>query len=350
LALFSLVTIVGNILVILAVCRERYLRTATNYFIVSLSLADLLIGALVMPFSISLEAESGVWRYGKTWCDLWHSFDVLASTASILNLSIISLDRYWAITDPIAYPRKMSSNRALFLVAVVWLCSACISFPAIFWWDQVNPHLSVETVCTFTEDSMYLVSSSLISFYLPMFIIFYAYYSIYNAAVKQKKILMSGTMTMANKRGSLGLELIIHPFKQQPLQPSTTTTKTQPPPSSSSSLLLTSSLLRTQQNVRPSRLISKKWATFTLRQRISRAAKEQKAAKTLGFVVGVFGFCCFPFFVTNLLYGVCHKNCVPNADIVFPIFTWLMYVNSGMNPFIYAYSLRDFRRAFLKIL
>ena len=72
---------------------NRHLRTATNYLIVSLSVADLLIGMVVMPFAISLEMREGHWTYGNVWCDVWHSFDVLASTASILNLSVVSLDR-----------------------------------------------------------------------------------------------------------------------------------------------------------------------------------------------------------------------------------------------------------------
>lgn len=48
------------------------------------------------------------WPLGEDWCDVWHSLDVLASTASILNLALISLDRYWAVTDPFAYQRRMT--------------------------------------------------------------------------------------------------------------------------------------------------------------------------------------------------------------------------------------------------
>jgi len=79
-------------------------------------------------------------------------------------------------------------------------------------------------------------------------------------------------------------------------------------------------------------------------------ARERKAAKTLGIVMGVFCACWVPFFVTNLLYGACrHVGCVRHADTLFRVFTWLGYINSGMNPVIYACSLRDFRRAFARI-
>ena len=87
------------------------------------------------------------------------------------------------------------------------------------------------------------------------------------------------------------------------------------------------------------------------RRRLGRVARERKAAKTLGIVMGVFCACWVPFFVTNLLYGACrHVGCVQHADILFRVFTWLGYINSGMNPVIYACSLRDFRRAFARLV
>jgi hypothetical protein len=52
LVLFPMFTLFGNVLVILAVCRERTLQTVTNYFIVSLALADLLVAVVVMPFAV----------------------------------------------------------------------------------------------------------------------------------------------------------------------------------------------------------------------------------------------------------------------------------------------------------
>lgn len=98
--LFSFATVFGNSLVILAVIRERYLHTSTNLFVTSLAVADCLVGLVVMPFSALYEVLENTWFFGTDWCDIWRSLDVLFSTASILNLCVISLDRYWAINDP----------------------------------------------------------------------------------------------------------------------------------------------------------------------------------------------------------------------------------------------------------
>lgn len=127
--LFSFATVFGNSLVILAVIRERYLHTSTNLFVTSLAVADCLVGLVVMPFSALYEVLENTWFFGTDWCDIWRSLDVLFSTASILNLCVISLDRYWAITDPFTYPMRMTRKRAAALIAAVWVCSGAISFP-----------------------------------------------------------------------------------------------------------------------------------------------------------------------------------------------------------------------------
>lgn len=68
-------------------------RKKTNYFIVSLAFADLLVAVLVMPFA-AIELTTGHWSYGETFCLVRTSLDVLLTTASILHLCCIALDRY----------------------------------------------------------------------------------------------------------------------------------------------------------------------------------------------------------------------------------------------------------------
>ena len=311
---------------------------------------------------VALPTADPTRMFGSDWCDLWHSVDVLASTASILNLSMISLDRYWAITNPIAYPSKMSTGRACVLIALVWICSASISFPAIIWWRTVaSDYLSPEE-CMFTDDRAYLLLSSVISFYTPIVVIMFAYYKIYKAATEQTRSLKTGCKVTVNGSGQEVMTLRMHRGgRAAPSGRSNynryhgnhihyTRAATMITESESDTETPQSRQLNDEDEYRPTRMMSRKWGHFALSKKLSKLAKEQKAAKTLGIVMGVFCICWVPFFVTNLLFGLCHLDCVPHAHIVFPVFNWLGYINSGMNPIIYALSMRDFRRAFTKVL
>ncbi|XP_070539929.1 dopamine receptor 2-like [Ptychodera flava] len=344
LCLCCLVMIIGNILIMVAVSRMTYLRTVTNFFIVSLAVADLLVGSVIVPFTITLAMTDDHWPFGVVWCDMWRSFDVLSATASILNLSAISLDRYWAITDPMTYPGKMSFKRAYVMIFLVWFCSAAISFPAVVWWRSVDPPDNGREQCLFTDDTTYRIMSSCISFYIPLFVMAFFYYRIYRAAAIQTKSLKRGIKTLNGDAdiGGGALTLRIHRGGGAASRTYSNHSQTNGTNSDDSEDSLRQNYRRGHRMMPGKRLhISK---------RLIRLAREKKAAKTLGIVMGVFIICWLPFFVLNVLYGVCGDICVAEPELLYNLFTWLGYLNSGVNPFIYAFSSRDFKRAFIKIL
>jgi hypothetical protein len=362
LAMFSFITIAGNALVITAVTKEIYLRTVTNYFIVSLAVADLIMGSIVMPFAITMEMTGQIWLFGPEWCDMWHSFDVLASTASILNLCGISLDRYWAITDPIKYASRMTSCRTWLSIALVWLLSAGISFPAIAWWKAVTPNAPSSDECIFTSNSAYLIISSLVSFYFPSIIMMFVYWKIYMAATAQIRSLKVGQKVLTSNGASGNREVMTLRIHRGGGHPSSTNMSRQSSDEYSQSFekclseseketLVTNGKRSSDTSThRPARCITKRIRQFAISKKLTKVAREQKAAKTLGIVVGVFILCWVPFFVFNMMEAICHDSCLSHKDIIFPLFTWLGYINSGMNPIIYTLSMKDFRRAFGKIL
>ena len=63
-----------------------------NWFIASLAVADMLIGLVIMPFSLAKELM-GFWMFGRLWCEIHGAMDVFLCTSSIMNICLISLDR-----------------------------------------------------------------------------------------------------------------------------------------------------------------------------------------------------------------------------------------------------------------
>ena len=119
------VTILGNVLVCTAVAIVKKLRTPSNLLIVSLAVSDLLVASLVMPFALVYEVK-GRWVFGQQICDVWTSLDVFLCTSSILNLCMISIDRYFVITRPFQYAMKRTPARISLMIFAVWLVSALI--------------------------------------------------------------------------------------------------------------------------------------------------------------------------------------------------------------------------------
>ncbi|NXK85330.1 5HT6R protein, partial [Amazona guildingii] len=95
--------------------------------LVSLFMSDLMVGVVVMPPAM-LNQLYGRWVLRGDFCSLWYSFDVMCCSASILNLCIISLDRYLLIISPLKYKLRMTSCRALWLILATWTLAALASF------------------------------------------------------------------------------------------------------------------------------------------------------------------------------------------------------------------------------
>uniref|UniRef100_A0A8D0GYH7 Dopamine receptor D2 n=1 Tax=Sphenodon punctatus TaxID=8508 RepID=A0A8D0GYH7_SPHPU len=159
----------GNVLVCMAVSREKALQTTTNYLIVSLAVADLLVATLVMPWVVYLEVV-GEWRFSHIHCDIFVTLDVMMCTASILNLCAISIDRYTAVAMPMLYNTRYSSKRRVtVMISVVWVLSFAISCPLLFGLN--NPD---KNECIIANPA-FVVYSSIVSFYVPFIVTLLVY-------------------------------------------------------------------------------------------------------------------------------------------------------------------------------
>nr|XP_006824339.1 PREDICTED: octopamine receptor-like [Saccoglossus kowalevskii] len=177
-------TLLGNVLVILAVVLEKKLRTFNNYFFASLGMADLIIATIVMPLAMLVQLNGGVWYYGKRTCDLFIFLDVSCCTASILNLCAISLNRYWSITSPLKYAAKQTCRRAAVMITVVWAASFLIACPPLFGWPQRSP---APHSCEHNQNYIYIFYSSMGSFYIPVMVLTIVYCRIYRVSKRGAK-------------------------------------------------------------------------------------------------------------------------------------------------------------------
>ncbi|XP_051820271.1 D(1B) dopamine receptor [Antechinus flavipes] len=320
LSLLILWTLLGNVLVCAAIMRYRHLRSKmTNVFIVSLAISDLLVALLVMPWKAVAEV-AGYWPFGA-FCNIWVAFDIMCSTASILNLCVISVDRYWAISSPFRYERKMTQRVALVMVSAAWALSILISFiPVHLNWhkdqgglarNQASPPPSGNATpwgeepenCDSSLNRTYAISSSLVSFYIPVAIMIVTYTRIYRIA--QVQIRRISSLERAAEHA---------------------------------------------QSCRRSRADCQQHSSLK-----TSIKKETKVLKTLSVIMGVFVCCWLPFFILNCMVPFCDRPGDPRAgfpcvsETVFDIFVWFGWANSSLNPIIYAFN-ADFRKVFAKLL
>ncbi|KAF4526909.1 hypothetical protein B566_EDAN008352 [Ephemera danica] len=231
------VAVLGNALVIISVVRHRKLRVITNYYVVSLAMADMLVALCAMTFNATVEI-TGRWMLGYFMCDVWNSLDVYFSTASILHLCCISVDRYYAIVRPLEYPITMTERTVGFMLANVWVLPALISFTPIFLgWYTTKEHLEFRKihpeVCIFVVNEYYAVISSCISFWIPGVVMIVMYYRIYKEAVRQRRAL---SRTSSN---ILLNSLVVRRSQRQPHRPTSSSpqaTAPRLPPSPGSTL------------------------------------------------------------------------------------------------------------------
>ncbi|XP_038654724.1 LOW QUALITY PROTEIN: trace amine-associated receptor 1-like [Scyliorhinus canicula] len=284
-AVAILVTIFGNMLVIISISHFKQLHTPTNYLILSLAIADFSLGCMVMPYSLMRSIEN-CWYLGELFCKLQASFDFMLCAASIFHLCFISVDRYYAVCDPLKYKTRITLQIVLIMIFLSWILSAFVGFGMIclelnlieirdFYYNNIYCYGG----CILVMGKLCSVIYSLISFYFPGFIMLCIYTKIYHVATKQARAI--------------------------------------------------NDITRQIQTIKDCKTVTSQ-------------TSERKAAKTLGIVVGVFLICWSPYFTCNFIDPFIEHSTPP---IMFDLFFWLGYLNSAFNPVIYAFFYSWFRKA-----
>uniref|UniRef100_A0A668TNX4 G-protein coupled receptors family 1 profile domain-containing protein n=1 Tax=Oreochromis aureus TaxID=47969 RepID=A0A668TNX4_OREAU len=386
-------TVVGNVLVVVAVFTSRALRAPQNLFLVSLASADILVATLVIPFSLANEVM-GYWYFGSTWCSFYLALDVLFCTSSIVHLCAISLDRYWSVTKAVSYNRKRTPRRIKTMISIVWLISVVISSPPLLMthkedlrtYRENNTHTQE---CLLNNQTWYILSSCLVSFFAPGVIMILVYCKIYRVAKQrastvfvaknvmerqpsQSETCFVGTSRVCQRKGCPQYELDseiktslsfssslrfprrgggrVKTDEGKDVEGTANSLKPPPPvpPPSCASISWASSDHGSNHFLLPSPVPVRSRHMSLSKNKVAQM-REKRFTFVLAVVMGVFVLCWFPFFFTYSLHAVCRDNCII-PDTLFNLFFWIGYCNSCLNPIIYTIFNRDFRRAFKKIL
>uniref|UniRef100_A0A3Q4G6J2 Muscarinic acetylcholine receptor n=1 Tax=Neolamprologus brichardi TaxID=32507 RepID=A0A3Q4G6J2_NEOBR len=363
-AIVSLITIVGNVLVMLSFKVNSQLKTVNNYYLLSLAFADLIIGVLSMNLYTTY-ILMGYWSLGNLACDLWLAVDYVASNASVMNLLVISFDRYFSITRPLTYRAKRTPKRAAIMIGLAWLVSFVLWAPPILCWqyfvgerkvqiDQCHIQFLTQPVITF--------GTAIAAFYIPVSIMTILYCRIYKETQKRTKDLaeLQGLTKEHVPEGAKPQKTLIRScfhFTREPRDQSQASWSSsnqrsfKDNPVSATPCPPEAELPTKNASPSSSSTTSKPMDTALKNQITKRKrmvlVKEKKAAQTLSAILLAFILTWTPYNIMVLISTFCGE-CIPTS--LWHLGYWLCYVNSTINPMCYALCNKTFQKTFRMLL
>ncbi|XP_063998358.1 probable G-protein coupled receptor 19 [Pogoniulus pusillus] len=167
-----LVSFFGNSLVCLVIHRSRRTQSTTNYFVISMACADLLITVASMPF-VLLQFAYGRWVLGTVMCKLVRYIQYLTPGVQIGVLLSICVDRFYTIVYPLSF--KVSREKAKKMILASWLFEALFASPTFFFYgSNGNGHCNFFLPASW-EGALYGVIHLLVVFLIPSLLIILFY-------------------------------------------------------------------------------------------------------------------------------------------------------------------------------
>ncbi|XP_026886359.2 trace amine-associated receptor 13c-like [Electrophorus electricus] len=276
-----LVTVCGNLLIIISVCHFKQLHTPTNMLILSMAVSDFLIGVFVMPPAL-LQLIESCWIFTNIFCAWYLLTAYVLTSVSIYNVALIAVDRYFALSNPFLYTKTVSVSIMCIVVLCDW--SIWLSYNIALQYPNLNSlgRAVCSRGCFHVLNDAWSLVDLLLSFVFPLSVII---------------ILYTLVFFIAKKHATAIRELNSH-------------TRTQ-----------------TSKNMSDS------------------MKSERKAAKVLGILVSVFVACLLPYFLYSVL-----GNVIEIDEESLHKYLMLLYLNSAINPVIYALFYPWFRRSVKVIL
>ncbi|XP_055389682.1 uncharacterized protein LOC129618744 [Condylostylus longicornis] len=306
--LVGVIAVIGNLMVIIVFKRDRKLRRRTNYYIVSLAVADFLVGLLGVPFAILSSIGEPKNLYA---CLLSLSTLVVLCTISIFCLVAVSVDRYWAILHPMAYSRNVRTKTAIGIISMCWVAGTIVGLMPLFGFH------TYQGTCFFEEtmDYNFLLFLYFATIITPAFLMLCFYAHIYRVIVKQIRQIVTMNPISGSRRSSR-----LSVYDQQQVKTISN---------------------NTFNNCRGH-------GGTMLRVLGAARKRDVKATQNLSIIVLFFMICWIPLYTINCIRAF--NRDIPIPDQLKMCCIILTHLNSAVNPILYAYHLKDFRAALKNLI
>lgn len=133
--IISILTISGNLLVLMSFYFERSIRQPSNYFIFSLAVSDLIIGIEGFPLFTVYVLQGERWLLGTFFCNVWLCIDYTLCLVSIFTVLLITTDRYCSVCHTATYRKWQTVSKVYAMIAISWLLPLVLFIIMIFGWE-----------------------------------------------------------------------------------------------------------------------------------------------------------------------------------------------------------------------
>ncbi|KFQ88570.1 Histamine H3 receptor, partial [Phoenicopterus ruber ruber] len=330
--LLAVVTILGNVLVILAFIMDRNLRHRSNYYFLNLAISDFAVGVFCIPLYIPY-AVTGKWHLGRGLCKLWLVMDYLLCTSSVFNIVLISYDRFLSVTKAVSYRAQQGiTSKPIVKMVAIWILAFLLYCPAILFWELVARQSVVpadQCYAEFFNNWYFLLCASTLEFLGPLLSVTSFNVHIFHN-IQRRQRLGSTQDCEPPRSGSLSWRFCLLP------RPGTSSPPSDAEDSVSS---LTKSwrpavVANCPSPTETSPMALKRDFSVSFRSRTgSKLQQDTKIAKSLAVIVCVFAVCWAPYTLLMIIRGACQGKCIHKS--LYEITFWLLWINSSLNPFLY---------------
>lgn len=343
--LIQFFAISGNSLFFIGLFKFPSLRNPTNIFLGSLAFADITVALL--PMGMTFAVFVCAWGPTSQQTDqnintAYVIIDIWCGSSSILSLTVIAIDRYFAINWPFIHQRVVKPHRAFAVVMIVWIIAALNSTLRLI---KALPKKYVT------------LTSILVSFGAPLVIMSFCYVNI--AIIARRQAIRIAQLNAAGHAMQRRYDREAETTNAELTVPNETSTSGEKsgeavdanhngePEKKLPNVERHSSLTKSMSTIRR--------GTVAAVTRVKAVGRELKAAKNLGIVMGTFLIAWTPFMIMNILvYMYCYPYSPKCIEMVpyttTKYFKLLHYSSSALNPCLYVLLNRQWRFAFKKML